>query len=132
MEQITGFAQPGQNMTASQEFLTRPEVAGTLNLTAAVRETMFRSSVPSEKLTGYDLHPQIAASVGKAAETQLFLQKEFWHYQLLALQQNQNFDTRELRLLLAQFQDPETWLKFFASNIVDLVLAYDLPYRHGW
>lgn len=110
------------------EFLNRPQQIGDLDLTAAVRDLLFRTGV---QVNFYTSHPQIVASIGKAPEVQLFFQKEYWTYQLLALQENQNINTIEDRLLVNQFNDPRTWFEYFANNVLDLVHLYNLPYNHG-
>lgn len=132
MEQLTGFGQQSNKGDFAQHFFSKEQIVGELDLTSAVREVLTRGNASQHTLSGYDSNPQITASVGKAQEVQLFLQKEFWTYQLLALQECKGVDTKEDRILLQQFNEPKTWLQFFASNIADLALSHNLPYRHGW
>jgi hypothetical protein len=113
-------------------FLDKLQQIGDLDLTAAVRQVMAQSNIPQEHLIAYDSHPSIQRSVGKAPATQLYLQKEFWSYQLLALQENANISTLEDRLLVDRFMDPQTWLTYFTNNVMDLVVVYNMPVRHGW
>ena len=118
-----------QATQAPVEFLQRNQQIGDLNLTQAVRDLLVRANCD---LGGYDNHPQIIQSQGKAPEVQLFLQKEYWTYQLLTLQENHSVNTIEDRLLVNQFNDPRTWFEYFAKNVLDLVQLYNMPYRHGW
>lgn len=121
---VAGAAQPG--------FLDRPQQIGDLDLTSAVRQALVQTSTEEANLAAYDSHYSIQQSIGKAPEVQLYHQKEFWTYQLLALQENANISTLEDRLLIQQFQDPQTWLQYFTKNVIDLVNLYNMPVRHGW
>ncbi len=116
----------------SHPFLDRQQQIGDLDLTAAVRSALVQTSTEEMNLAAYDSHPSIIESLGKAPEVQLFHQKEFWNYQLLALQENANINTLEDRLLIHQFLDPQSWLQYFTKNVIDLVSVYNMPVRHGW
>jgi hypothetical protein len=113
-------------------FLDRMQQIGDLDLTKAVRSALEQTSTEPMNLAAYDSHPSIQASLGKAPEVQLYHQKEFWNYQLLALQENANVNTLEDRLLIQQFVDPQSWLTYFTKNVIDLVNLYNMPVRHGW
>lgn len=113
-------------------FFDRQQQIGDLDLTTAVRQAMSMSSIEEENLQAYDSHPSIQMSKGKSPEVQLYHQKEFWNYQLMALQENANINTIEDRLLIQQFNDPASWLTYFTKNIVDLIGVYNMPVRHGW
>ena len=120
------------NSTGSDAFLQKQQQPGDLDVTSAIREEMAKSGFSSQALINYDNNPTIQMSQGKAPATQVFLQKEFWTYQLLVLQQEAKINTLEDRLLLNQFIDPKSWFTYFVNNIMDLALGNNLPTRHGW
>ena len=120
------------NSTGSDAFLQKQQQPGDLDVTTAIREAMAKSGFSSQALINYDNNPTIQMSQGKAPATQVFLQKEFWTYQLLVLQQEAKINTLEDRLLLNQFIDPKSWFTYFVNNIMDLALGNNLPTRHGW
>lgn len=129
---ISQFGQQNFNSSQPHPFLSSMQQIGDLDLTAAVRQVMVQSNVPAENIQAYDCNPNIQQSIGKAPETQLWHQKEFWIYQLVALQELAGVQTNEDRLLVNQFNDPASWLTYFTNNVMDIVHTYDMPQRHGW
>lgn len=115
--------------TGPHEFLFRPQKPGDFDVTKAVRAILVQTGTTQEQLTVYDNNGDIRASVGKAPETQIFYQKRFWIHQLITLF---NVNTMEDRLLINQFQDPQSWFTYFANNIVDLANVHGLPKANGW
>lgn len=113
-------------------FFDKLQQIGDLDLTAAIRQALVQTSTEAANLAAYDSHPSIQASLGKSPDVQLWHQKEFWNYQLIALQENANVNTLEDRLLIQQFTDPASWLTYFTKNVIDLVNVYNMPVRHGW
>ena len=128
---VVGATVAGQG-GVTHPFFDRLQQIGDLDLTSAVRQALTMTGTEPDNIAAYDSHPEIQMSVGKAPDVQLYHQKTFWNYQLLALQENANINTLEDRLLIQQFKDPASWLTYFTKNVIDLVLIYNMPVRHGW
>lgn len=132
---MQGIINQGQTLAPvnmADGFLNQAQQLGELDLTTAVLDLMKRSQIPQANIDAYLSNPGIVASLNKNSMVQLWYQKDFWIYQLLCLQQHAQISTLEDRLLVNQFNDPHTWLKYFNDNVMDLVYQYDMPRRHGW
>ena len=110
-------------------FLTSEQKPGDFDLTKAVRETLIRAGASDSQLHAFDNSYDIKESQNKTTEIQLFLHKRFWIYQLITLD---GVNTMEDRLLINQFNDPKTWFTYFANNVVDLAMTYNLPKNVGF
>jgi len=109
----------------SDQFFAQSQQSGDFDLTKAVREVLQRTG--SIDLSNYDNNSNIIQSQGKAPSVQLFIQKEYWNYQLLCVQENNNFNTLEDRVIMQQFTDPKIWFTYFSNNVVDIAINYNLP-----
>lgn len=123
---------PVEDTSQLPAFFTKTAQFGDLDLSSAVRETLIKADLTPENIAAYDSHPSIVLSIGKAPDVQLYLQKQFWIYQLCALQDKGNVDTHEDRLLVNRFQDANSWFTYYCNNVLDLVQEFNMPVRHGW
>lgn len=119
-----------QNLGGQQNvgnFLQSPQQSGDLDVTAAIRQIMVSFGCNAESVVIYDNSPLVQQSLGKSPQAQLWLQKEYWIYQLSLVP-----GTMEDRIILQQIADPVTWVKHFSMNIMCIALENILPKRHGW
>ena len=109
--------------------LNIPQQVGDLDMTTAIRDVIASHNLSAEALVVYDNSPLIIQSIGKNPAAQMWLQKEFWLYQLSLIN---GVNTMEDRVIIQQINDPVTWVQYFAKNVMDLARLHSLPRRHGW